>query len=72
MLCEYRYYEKDIDLRRKIENYNYTIVFNDNALVQSVKFKRALPHFIEYVLLFWVFSFILDEGSQVSIFDKLF
>jgi len=77
LLCEYSYHLNDEDVNlmdRNLTHFeefytnmttNLTNTFNNGKTVR-------LPSFIEYLLAFWVFSFLIDEIYQVKIEDVFF
>ena len=62
MLCEFKYY---------VENSkNHTTNFNEtSSAIQQNKKSISKPNTLEYILMIWIFSFIIEEIQQ---FVRLF
>lgn len=64
VLCELSYYKTEMG----------TIASNDSLVDNSTEKKKLIgktvlkePSFIEYFLIFWVFSFMMEEARQVRL-----
>ena len=67
LLCEYSYYSEAWDVSANDNTRNSTN-FSGEFLIQKT---AKMPSLIEYLLAFWVFSFLLDEFFQVNVLFDL-
>ena len=66
MLCKFYYYERiDEDF---MQSHNGSIFLNTSTQHMTEKEIRIvrMPTYIEYLLIYWIFSFIFEEARQVS------
>jgi hypothetical protein len=67
LLCEYSYYSEAWDVSAN-DNTRNSSNFSGEFFIQKT---AKMPSPIEYLLAFWVFSFLLDEVFQVNVLFKL-
>ena len=60
LLCEFKFYKKETIF--VIEMLNGSNETNTTRIIPSLKI--ANPHYLEYILLFWIFTFSLEEFRQ--------
>lgn len=62
MLCEFKYYAENS--KNHATNFNGTL-----NVIQQNKKSISKPNTLEYILMIWIFSFIIEEIQQfVSLF----
>ena len=62
LLCEFQF-----EPPKKEINISSNLTYNNSNGYQEVDNTRNFPQFIEFLLLFWIFTYIIDELRQVNL-----